>query len=124
MLTSARVVAFVPSTDLVRSREFYEKVLGLPIASADGFAVVVDSPAGAIRITNVGAELRPQQFTVLGWRVMDVEAEVDALTAQGVEFIRIPGMEQDDRGIWTAPGGARIAWFHDPDGNTLSLSTH
>lgn len=124
MLTSARVVAFVPSTDLVRSREFYEKALGLPIASADGFAVVVDSPAGAIRITNVGAELRPQQFTVLGWRVMDVEAEVDALTAQGVEFIRFPGMEQDDRGIWTAPGGARIAWFHDPDGNTLSLSTH
>jgi predicted enzyme related to lactoylglutathione lyase len=30
-------------------------------------------------------------------------------------------MEQDDHGIWTAPSGARIAWFHDPDGNNLSL---
>jgi catechol 2,3-dioxygenase-like lactoylglutathione lyase family enzyme len=124
MLTSARVVAFVPSTDLGRSREFYETALGLPIASADGFAVVVDSPAGAIRITNVGPDLSPQQFTVLGWEVTDLDAEIDALTAHGVEFIRIPGMDQDDRGAWTAPGGARIAWFHDPDGNTLSLTAH
>jgi len=38
-----------------------------------------------------------------------------------VVFTRYDGMDQDDRGIWTSPGGARIAWFHDPDGNNLSL---
>jgi len=32
------------------------------------------------------------------------------------------------RGIWTSPstgtpsGGARVAWFQDPDGNVLSLT--
>jgi predicted enzyme related to lactoylglutathione lyase len=31
-------------------------------------------------------------------------------------------MQQDQRGIWTAPGGAQIAWFKDPDGNVLSLT--
>jgi predicted enzyme related to lactoylglutathione lyase len=31
-------------------------------------------------------------------------------------------MEQDDLGIWTTPGGDRIAWFTDPDGNVLSLT--
>jgi predicted enzyme related to lactoylglutathione lyase len=31
-------------------------------------------------------------------------------------------MVRDEFGIWTAPGGARIAWFKDPDGNTLSLT--
>jgi len=31
-------------------------------------------------------------------------------------------MEQDEHGIWTAPSGARIAWFTDPDGNTLSVA--
>lgn len=41
--------------------------------------------------------------------------------AAGVVFRRYDGMDQDERGIWTAPGGARIAWFGDPDGNTLSL---
>jgi catechol 2,3-dioxygenase-like lactoylglutathione lyase family enzyme len=122
MLASARVVAFVPSTDLGRSRSFYESVLGLPVVSADGFAVVVDGPGGHIRITHVGSALRTQQFTILGWEVPDIAAEVDALAARGVEFDRYPGMNQDDRGVWTAPGGAQVAWFHDPDGNTLSLT--
>jgi len=31
-------------------------------------------------------------------------------------------MGQDKLGIWTSPSGARIAWFKDPDGNTLSLT--
>jgi catechol 2,3-dioxygenase-like lactoylglutathione lyase family enzyme len=121
MLASARVVAFVPSTDLGRSRSFYESVLGLPVVSADNFAVVVDGPGGHIRITHVGSALRPQQFTILGWEVADIAAEVDTLSARGVDFLRFPGMEQSDRGVWAAPGGAQVAWFHDPDGNTLSL---
>ena len=31
-------------------------------------------------------------------------------------------MGQDEAGVWTAPSGARIAWFPDPDGNVLSLT--
>jgi hypothetical protein len=31
-------------------------------------------------------------------------------------------LAQDDRGVWMAPSGAKIAWFKDPDGNTLSLT--
>jgi hypothetical protein len=38
-----------------------------------------------------------------------------------VAFKRFAGMEQDELGIWRAPGGSLIAWFADPDGNTLSL---
>jgi len=30
-------------------------------------------------------------------------------------------MTQDDLGIWTTPSGAKVAWFKDPDGNTLSV---
>jgi hypothetical protein len=33
-------------------------------------------------------------------------------------------MNQDERGIWSAPGGAKVAWFKDPDGNVLSVSQH
>ena len=42
----------------------------------------------------------------------------------GVQFERWEGMPQDELGIWNAPGGARVAWFKDPDGNVLSLSQH
>ncbi|HEY7102603.1 MAG TPA: hypothetical protein VH573_13280 [Mycobacteriales bacterium] len=54
--------------------------------------------------------------------VADIAATADRLVALGVAFTRYEGMEQDGRGIWTAPGGARIAWFSDPDGNVLSLT--
>jgi hypothetical protein len=26
--------------------------------------------------------------------------------------------------VWTAPTGAKIAWFKDPDGNILSIAEH
>jgi len=45
------------------------------------------------------------------------------LTDKGVSFRRFDGMEQDDLGIWTTPNGDRVAWFCDPDDNTLSLTT-
>ena len=68
-------------------------------------------------------ELTPQGFTVLGWKVDDIAATIAALRESGVEFHRYDGMDQDDDGVWTSPSGARIAWFGDPDGNTLSLQT-
>lgn len=122
MLSSARAVAFVPSTDLERSREFYEGVLGLSVVNADSFAVVLQAGATTVRITLVGASLQVQPFTVLGWEVADVHAAIRALVEQGVKFLQVDGVEQDGAGVWTAPDGTQVAWFRDPDGNTLSLS--
>jgi predicted enzyme related to lactoylglutathione lyase len=31
-------------------------------------------------------------------------------------------MNQDEDNIWQSPGGAFVAWFHDPDGHILSLT--
>jgi hypothetical protein len=39
-----------------------------------------------------------------------------------VRFERFEGFPQDDLGVCTFPDGARVAWFKDPDGNTLSLT--
>ena len=124
MLTAARPVAFVPSTDLERSREFYEQVLGLSVAHADDFAVVVQAAGTTIRVTNVGSDLHVQPFTVLGWEVDDIHAEIANLVQRGVTFLRVDGLEQDAAGVWTPPGGDQVAWFKDPDGNTLSLGHH
>jgi predicted enzyme related to lactoylglutathione lyase len=44
-----------------------------------------------------------------------------ALRSAGVSATRYDGMEQDDDGVWMAPSGTQVAWFMDPDGNTLSL---
>jgi catechol 2,3-dioxygenase-like lactoylglutathione lyase family enzyme len=117
-LGEARTVGFVPSTDLARSRTFYEGTLGLEVVSEDSFALVVRTPDLTVRVTLVGESFHVQPFTVLGWEVPDIHAAIRSLD---VEFVRFDGMDQDADGVWTAPNGARIAWFRDPDGNTLSL---
>ena len=121
-LSDADLVAFVATTDTARARAFYEGVLGLPVLDDDGFACVVDAHGTTVRITAV-PERAAAAYTVLGWRVGDLDTTIDDLVARGVTFLRFDGMEQDERGAWTAPGGERIAWFGDPDGNTLSLQS-
>lgn len=120
MLGACDLVAFAATTDAVRARSFYESTLGLRCVSEDAFALVFDAGGTELRLTKV-PEFRPQPFTVLGWSAREIEVEADELAARGVVFQRYPGMEQDARGIWTSPAGARIAWFLDPDGNVLSL---
>jgi catechol 2,3-dioxygenase-like lactoylglutathione lyase family enzyme len=120
MLSDARQVGFVGVTDLDEAQRFYGDVLGLDLADARPFALVHQTAATQLRITLV-EEVIAAPYTVLGWAVADLESEIDRLTAAGVPFNRYDGMAQDDRGIWSSPSGARIAWFHDPDGNNLSL---
>jgi catechol 2,3-dioxygenase-like lactoylglutathione lyase family enzyme len=115
-LAAARLVAFVATTDLERSHGFYGGVLGLERTEASGFA---NAYAG-LRVTLV-QERAVAPYTVLGWTVSDIEAELAELARKGIGFKRYPGLAQDQQGVWTAPGGSRIAWFDDPDGNTLSL---
>jgi hypothetical protein len=31
-------------------------------------------------------------------------------------------MKQDVLGVWTAPSGAKVAWFKDPGGKVLSVT--
>jgi catechol 2,3-dioxygenase-like lactoylglutathione lyase family enzyme len=120
-MQTTRPVAFVASTDLERSRAFYVDLLGLEPVRLDEFALEVRSGAVPVRITHVPDHVA-LPFTVLGWEVDDIACEVADLRAQGVATTRYPWFEQDDDGVWIAPGGTRVAWFTDPDGNVLSFS--
>ncbi len=114
-------MAFIPVTDIARAREFYEGTLGLQVIEESPFALVVDANSTMIRITLV-ADLRPQPFTIAGWAVDDIEEAVGRLTSRGVKFTRYDGMAQTALGVWASPGGDQVAWFVDPDHNTLSLT--
>jgi predicted enzyme related to lactoylglutathione lyase len=121
MQPSAELVAFVASTDLERSRTFYESVLGLTIDEMTPYACVAHSGHTRLRIT-LADGWTPQPFTVLGWAVDDIRADLATLRSRDVDPLLFDGMSQDAEGIWTAPGGAQIAWFTDPDGNVLSFT--
>lgn len=117
-----KLVAFIPTRDGDAARDFYEKKVGLRFISDDQFAVVFQSGENLIRIARTGS-FTPAPFTILGWESSHIEQDVRELSARGVKFERYDYMgPQDELGIWIAPGGAKVAWFKDPDGNTLSIS--
>jgi catechol 2,3-dioxygenase-like lactoylglutathione lyase family enzyme len=121
MLGSSKLAAFVGTRDASRAKPFYRDTLGLNLVREDPNALVFDANGTTLRLSVV-PELAPGKFTVLGWEVHDIRATIEALAKRGVSFERYDFMKQDDLGVWTAPSGARVAWFKDPDGNLLSVS--
>jgi catechol 2,3-dioxygenase-like lactoylglutathione lyase family enzyme len=121
MLSKSNVVAFVATSKSDSSKDFYERILGLRLISDDAFAIAFDANGTMLRVQKV-QEHTPPTYTVLGWDVSDIRACAKELLSRGVSCERYEWLEQDELGVWTAPSGAKIAWFKDPDGNTLSLT--
>lgn len=123
MLRSNKMIGFVITKDPKRARRFYEETLGFKFASEDQYALVMETDENMIRMATV-KDFVPAQHTVLGWEVKQIERVASHLKDQGVVFENYPWMKHSELGIWDAPGGDKVAWFKDPDGNVLSLSQH
>jgi catechol 2,3-dioxygenase-like lactoylglutathione lyase family enzyme len=124
VLNSAKLVGFVPITDPQRARAFYQGLLGLEFISDDQFALVFRSGTNTLRLVK-SKSVTPAAYTIAGWEVAGIEQAVRNLIARGVEFEKYPWVKDEaGLGIWTAPGGDKVAWFKDPDGNVLSVSEH
>jgi predicted enzyme related to lactoylglutathione lyase len=121
MLNRSDLISFSATSKEKAAKEFYEEVLGLTLVSDDKFALVFEVNGTMLRVQKV-EKVNPHGYTALGWNVTDIKKEVNDLIKRGVKFGRYDSIKQDEQGIWTAPGGAMIAWFTDPDGNILSLT--
>ncbi|WP_158821640.1 VOC family protein [Granulicella sp. S156] len=118
------IIGFVTIVDVPRAKDFYQNTLGLRlILEEPPFALVFEANGIMLRL-GMAKERPPAHGTVLGWQVPEITATVKSLAQAGVRFERYEGMDQDESGIWTSPTGAKVAWFKDPDGNTLSISEH
>jgi catechol 2,3-dioxygenase-like lactoylglutathione lyase family enzyme len=123
MLGSAEITVLVGTMKPELSKAFYEGVLGLKFVNDDGFAAIYQTKNARVRVNRVPA-IAPAAYAVLAFTVDDIGRAVDALTAKGVVFARFGFFVQDAQGIWTAPDGTKVAWFHDPDLNLLSVVQH
>lgn len=119
MLQSAPLAAVLPSTDLDRSKEFYEKRLGLRLRSGDG-PLVFEAGNGTLLQVYYRPEGVKPEHTVAAFRVTGIADVIDELVANGVVFEDYEGMENHIM----ASGQARLAWFKDPDGNTMALDEY
>ena len=121
MFGDKKLKAFVPTVKPAEAKSFYKDILGLKLLSEDNYALEFDANGTLLRLTIVH-EFKPQAFTVLGWNVADIAAVIKSLNEKEIVCEKYPFLEQDESGIWISPGGSKVAWFKDPDGNVLSLT--
>ena len=114
-------VLFLATTNPERARNFYERVLCLTFVADEWPALVFQVGNSMLRIQKV-EKVHTAPYTALGWAVTNIRETARKLHTAGVEFQRYEGLNQDTDGIWTAPSGALVAWFRDPDGHVLSLT--
>ncbi len=121
MLRIAKVMTFVATNQPDAALAFYRDVLGLAFVEDNGFSLVFDLAGIHLRVQKTRG-FTPPPHTALGWEVDDIATMMATLVERGVRFEQVGIPDQDASGVWTAPGGVRVAWFKDPDGNVLSLT--
>ena len=110
--------------DLQKAKQFYTETLGLRMSEidADNGLMALHISGSRDILVYLSPTHGPASFTILNFPVEDVEAAVDELTQRGVRFERYEGFDQDEKGI-NRGVGPPIAWFKDPAGNILSVTT-
>jgi catechol 2,3-dioxygenase-like lactoylglutathione lyase family enzyme len=106
--------------DLRAARDFYERTLGLKVSEDHGL-LTLHLAGGRDTLVYPKPDHTPATYTILNFKVDDIDAAVDELARRGVHLGRYAGFEQDEKGICRAEGGPLIGWFTDPAGNILSV---
>jgi len=126
-LNEYKVAAAIAVSNMKSAREFYEGKLGLSPATdhePDDNRAYRCGEGSVIHVYSSPDHTGRSTATLAGWYVDDVEGIVDELASRGVSFERYGEgpIITDDKGIATFDGGAKVAYFRDPDGNTLSIA--
>jgi catechol 2,3-dioxygenase-like lactoylglutathione lyase family enzyme len=108
--------------DLEKAREFYAETLGLrtTVLDAENGLLTLHLAGDRDTLVYLSPGFTPASYTILNFKVDDIDEAVDGLAARGVDLERYEHMPQDERGVMRE-GGPFIAWFKDPAGNTLSV---
>jgi catechol 2,3-dioxygenase-like lactoylglutathione lyase family enzyme len=110
--------------DLAKAKEFYAETLGLTVDD-EGVGVRLHLPGGGTVFAYPKGDHQPATFTILNFKVDNIDEAVDELTNRGVQFEHYEdGPKTDEKGILRGREqnmGPDIAWFKDPAGNILSV---
>lgn len=123
-LSDSKVTATIAVSDLARARQFYEGKLGLSPVSEDSEAqaVTYGCGGGSELFVYVSEHAGKATATVATWEVSGLDRLVDELTAKGVQFEHYDEpLKTDEKGILRSEGMGAVAWFRDPDGNTIAV---
>jgi catechol 2,3-dioxygenase-like lactoylglutathione lyase family enzyme len=122
MVGDNRISAVLVSTDLDRSRQFYEERLGLRLSPETiTNHLVFECGNGSTLLIYGRANANKADHTQVRFWTTDIAKDVAQLVDNGVEFDEYDtdAFKTVDH-VVTSPIG-RSAWFKDPDGNTIAL---
>ena len=119
MLSTFRVYATLPATDLAGMRRFYEDVLGLKLLEKTAGGVFYSAGDGTYFAVTRQSGRPSGTHTQVGFRVTGIEEVVTDLRRRGVQFEHYQTPLTVD-GIAEVPVG-RAAWFKDPEGNLIGM---
>jgi predicted enzyme related to lactoylglutathione lyase len=108
--------------DLSAAAAFYGETLGLRIGGPDhesGQMTLHIASSHDVFVYQKPDHM-PATFTILNFRVDDIDNAVDELARRGVRFERYGGIAAEANGVYRREGPP-IAWFKDPAGNILSV---
>jgi predicted enzyme related to lactoylglutathione lyase len=108
--------------DIEAAKKFYSEVLGFEVSQPMGQLAFNLSNGHQIFIYGKPGH-QPATYTVLNFKVDDVEKAVDDLIARGVKFEQydMGPLKTNPKGIAQGHGGPPMAWFQDPAGNILGV---
>lgn len=105
--------------DLSAIKEFYTSKLGLEIAfEMNGMIAFKLSDNQEFFVYSAPHE--PASYTVMNFRVDNIDTAAKELKEKGVKFEMYDEMNQDKEGI-SRDENMNIAWFKDPQGNILAI---
>jgi catechol 2,3-dioxygenase-like lactoylglutathione lyase family enzyme len=122
MLGNATVYATIAVKDMEAAKTFYGQKLGLSQVDENPGGVMYRS--GDSKLFVYQSEFAgTNQATCASWDVTDLEAVVSDLKQKGITFEQydMPGATRE--GDIYVMGGEKAAWFKDPDGNIIAVSS-
>ncbi len=124
MLTIKETFSSFSVDDIVKAEKFYAETLGLSAKIEKGMGLSIDLPGNGSAFIYPKDNHAPATFTVLNFKVENIDEAVEELANKGVHFERYEGLNQDEKGVArgrAAGMGPDIIWFKDPAGNILSV---
>jgi catechol 2,3-dioxygenase-like lactoylglutathione lyase family enzyme len=124
MLGNKDAAANIAVRDLETAKKFYQDILGLTQVGVEGQEVIVFKSGNSIINVYRSQYAGTNQATAVTWVVgEDMEGVVQQLKTKGVAFEHydMPGVTR--QGDIHVADNMKVAWFKDPDGNILNITS-
>jgi catechol 2,3-dioxygenase-like lactoylglutathione lyase family enzyme len=124
MLGDKDAAANIAVKNLETAKKFYEDSLGLTQVDAEGQEAIVFRSGKSTVIVYRSQYAGTNKATAMTWVVGgNIEEVAQQLKAKGIRFEHydMPGVTRE--GDIHVAGDMKVAWFKDPDGNILNITS-